>query len=95
METFMMHRKGQLSDSQKRIVLLGHLGWKPGQQLSEYAGAATTFWFGRTNGKLPSGATPMRLPLRNLARFIVRYAPHTKLGIDRKTVEEIAREYRV
>jgi hypothetical protein len=90
-----MKKHQRLSDHQRRIQLLAHLGWQPGKPLSEYAGAATTFWFGTRDGKRVPGANPMLVPIRVLAKFVVHYAPHTKLKIDRRTVVEIAREYRV
>lgn len=86
-----MNRPQFLSEHQKRIVLLGYLGWKPGMALTEYANAATIFWFGTKNGEPLPGANPMLVPSKKLAEFVAFYAP-SRL-VDARTKEAVVREY--
>lgn len=80
-----------LSEHQKRVVLLGYLGWRPGQPITEYANAATIFWFGTSNGVPIPGRTPMMVPSKKLAEFVAFYAPSNL--VDHRTKDAVVREY--
>jgi len=74
-------------------MLLGHLGWKVGQPLTEYAKVVQSFWFGTNNGTPIAGRSPLQVPSRKIAEFIVHYAPSNLVSDEiRKTVQ---REYRI
>ena len=80
-----------LSEHQKRVVLLSYLGWKPGMALTEYAKAATIFWFGTNNGIMNPERAPMQVPSRKLAEFVAFYAPSNL--VDARIKDHIVREY--
>jgi hypothetical protein len=88
-----MQRPQFLSEHQKRIVLLGHLGWKVGLPLTEYAKVIQMFWFGTHNGSPIPGRSPLQVPSKKIAEFIVHYAPsHLVSNEVRKSVQM---EYRI
>jgi hypothetical protein len=70
-----MQRPQYLSEQQRRIVLLGHLGWRIGQPLTAYAKAVQSFWFGTHGGTPIANCSPLQVPSRKIAEFIVHYAP--------------------
>ena len=88
-----MQRPQILSEHQRRIVLLGHLGWKVGQPWTEYAKVVQTFWFGTNGGTPIHGRTPLQVPSRKIAEFIVHYTPANL--VSNETRKTIQREYRI
>lgn len=88
-----MQQRAYLSEHQRRIVLLSHLGWRPGQPITTYAQAVTNFWFGTHGGVPIVGVGPMNVPSKKIAEFIVHYAPSNM--VKREVAQEVQREYRV
>lgn len=82
-----------LSEHQKRIKLLGFLGWRIGQPLTEYAKVVRTFWFGSNNGVPFVQRSPLDVPSRKIAEFIVHYAPSRLISSEIR--QSIQQEFRV
>lgn len=79
-----------ISDYRRRMELLAYLGWERGKAPSEYAKAVAIWHFGSNNGQIIPGRAPFHVPARQIAMFLVHYAPVRLVNRDlrRQLIEE-------
>lgn len=88
----MAREQRPLSEHQRRIQLLSHLGFIPGKSMG-LGQAVVTWHFGTNNGAPLPGLNPLHVPSWRIAQFLCYYAP-SKM-VDNALRTSLETEYRL